>query len=50
VLSLEHDYVSNLPTFHNLTELKLLHEAIKDKLVFALLKAAPNLKSLQFDK
>lgn len=41
--------INNLPTFHNLNELNFLDGPISDKLIFALIKVAPNLKELDFD-
>ncbi|XP_026420561.1 F-box/LRR-repeat protein At4g14096-like [Papaver somniferum] len=51
VQSIAYDFVNNLPTFHNLNELELLHgAATTNKEIFALLRAAPNLRCLVFDE
>ncbi|KAI3955310.1 hypothetical protein MKW92_004180, partial [Papaver armeniacum] len=43
------DFVNVMPTFHNLNILDLILGPATDELIFALLKAAPNLKKLRFD-
>ncbi|XP_026398336.1 F-box protein At4g09920-like [Papaver somniferum] len=41
-------FVNILPTFHNLNNLDLILGPASDELIFALIKAVPNLKRLQF--
>ncbi|XP_026398335.1 FBD-associated F-box protein At5g22730-like [Papaver somniferum] len=43
------DFVNILPRFNNLNKLDLTLGPASDELIFALLKAPPNLKKLQFD-
>ncbi|XP_026420563.1 F-box/LRR-repeat protein At4g14096-like [Papaver somniferum] len=43
------DYVNILPTFNNPNKLDLTLGPASDELIFALLKAAPNLKKLRFN-
>ncbi|RZC81888.1 hypothetical protein C5167_044474 [Papaver somniferum] len=46
VLSVANGFVSNPPTYHNLTALRLRQGATVDTLIFGLLRAAPNLRDL----
>ncbi|KAI3854994.1 hypothetical protein MKW92_049672, partial [Papaver armeniacum] len=48
VLSVANGFVSNPPRYRNLTTLALYQGATTDKLIFALLRATPNLRKLLF--
>ncbi|XP_026458424.1 uncharacterized protein LOC113358930 [Papaver somniferum] len=49
-LSFADDRLNNLPTFHNVKQLTITEEVDTDEILYAVLKATPNVESLIFDR